>query len=353
MRVRVSPSAQNMDAHTTEQLATPALLVDLDALNKNMRTMSLRHPAAKLRPHTKAHKCTGIAQLQQHYGHKTFTCATPREIIGMAAAEVGEDFLLANEVVDIERLKKLAQIAENARVTIAVDSQETIDAATRAGLHDVLIDVNVGLPRCGIAPELAGRLADSARKSGLTVRGVMGYEGHLMMTDGHDNRKQKVAESMQFLARAASDVGGEIISAGGTGTFDMHDDTCINELQAGSYALMDTHYAKLELPFIQSCFVLGTIISANQQWLVIDVGLKSLGMDHGNPTVDGFDVLFCSDEHTTLKPKKDSAKQKVKVGERLRVIPAHIDPTMAMHSVAHIVRGEELIDTWQIDLRGW
>ena len=98
--------------------------------------MSLRHPAAKLRPHTKAHKCTGIAQLQQHYGHKTFTCATPREIIGMAAAGVGEDFLLANEVVDIERLKKLAQIAENARVTIAVDSQETIDATTRAGLHD-------------------------------------------------------------------------------------------------------------------------------------------------------------------------------------------------------------------------
>ena len=178
-----------MDAHTTEQLATPALLVDLDAMNKNMRTMSLRHPAAKLRPHTKAHKCTGIAQLQQHYGHKTFTCATPREIIGMAAAGVGEDFLLANEVVDIERLKKLAQIAENARVTIAVDSQETIDATTRAGLHDVLIDVNVGLPRCGIAPELAGRLADSARKSGLTVRGVMGYEGHLMMVDGHDNRK--------------------------------------------------------------------------------------------------------------------------------------------------------------------
>ncbi|MFM7493916.1 MAG: metal-activated pyridoxal enzyme, partial [Acidimicrobiaceae bacterium] len=96
----------------------------------------------------------------------------------------------------------------------------------------------------------------------------MGYEGHLMMVEGHEKRKQRVAESMQLLTIAAKDVGGEIISAGGTGTFDLHDETCINELQAGSYALMDTHYAKLNLPFDQSCFVLGTVISKSSDWLV-------------------------------------------------------------------------------------
>ena len=353
MRVRVSPSAQNMQLRTTSQLATPAVLVDLDALNRNLRTMSLRHPGAKLRPHTKAHKCTQLAELQTHYGHKTFTCATPREVIGMAAAAVGEDLLLANEVVDHERLTELAKVSENLRVTIAVDSEFTINAAARAGLHDVLIDVNVGLKRCGIAPELAGQLADFARKKNMTVRGVMGYEGQLMMVDGHDKRMQRVAESMQLLTRAAKDVGGEIISAGGTGTFDMHDKTGINELQAGSYALMDTHYAKLDLPFEQSCFVLGTVISQSNDWSVIDVGLKSLGMDHGNPTVNGYDVLFCSDEHTTLAPIKDVSTKKVSVGDKLRVIPAHIDPTMAMHELAFLVRGDEVIDSWAIDLRGW
>ncbi len=342
-----------MQPSTTSQLSTPALLVDLDALNRNLRTMSLRHPGAKLRPHTKAHKCTQLANLQHHYGHKTFTCATAREIIGMAAADVGEDLLLANEVVDHDRLNALAKVSQSVRVTIAVDSEFTVNAACRAGLRDVLIDVNVGLKRCGVAPELAGQLADFARKQRMTVRGVMGYEGHLMMIDSHDKRKQRVAESMQLLARAAKDVGGEIISAGGTGTFDLHDETCINELQAGSYALMDTHYAQLNLPFDQSCFVLGTIISKSNGWLVVDVGLKSLGMDHGNPSVSGYDVLFCSDEHTTLVPNKDQAETKVSVGDKLRVVPAHIDPTMAMHELAYLVRGDEVIDSWPIDLRGW
>ncbi|NCU86454.1 MAG: metal-activated pyridoxal enzyme [Actinobacteria bacterium] len=268
-------------------------------------------------------------------------------------AGVGEDLLLANEVVDRDRLNSLAKVSENVRVTVAVDSNATIIAAASAGLRDVLIDVNVGLKRCGVAPQLAGQLADFARKQKMTVRGVMGYEGHLMMIDSRDKRKLRVAESMQLLARAATDVGGEIISAGGTGTFDLHDETCINELQAGSYALMDTHYAKLGLPFAQSCFVLGTVISTSKDWLVVDVGLKSLGMDHGNPTVDGFEVLFCSDEHTTLVPSKESASTKVSVGDKLRVVPAHIDPTMAMHELAYLVRGDEIIDSWSIDLRGW
>lgn len=342
-----------MNPRKTVELATPALIIDVDALEKNLSLMAERHPGSKLRPHSKAHKCTEIARLQLSHSHTNFTCATPREIIGMAAAGVGSDFLLANEVLDVDRLSALAKVSENARVTIAIDSLETINAAVRAGLRDVLIDVNVGLPRCGIAPELAGQLADTARKAGMTVRGVMGYEGHLMMVGGDDKRKQRVAESMTLLARAAQDVGGEIISAGGTGTWDMHDETGINELQAGSYALMDTHYAQLKIPFMQACFVLGTVISRSKDWLVIDVGLKSLTTDHGNPSVDGYEVLFCSDEHTTLVAKKDSAIGLANIGEKLRVRPSHIDPTMAMHSVAWTTRGDEILECWQIDLRGW
>jgi D-threonine aldolase len=342
-----------MNPSKTAELATPALLIDIDALEKNLSTMSTRHPDSKLRPHTKAHKCTEIARLQLSHSHTNFTCATPREIIGMAAAGVGSDFLLANEVLDAERLSALAKVSENVRVTIAVDSIETIKAAVRAGLRDVVIDVNVGLPRCGVAPELAGQLADTARKAGMTVRGVMGYEGHLMMVNGDEKRKKRVDESMTLLGRAAQDVGGEIVSAGGTGTWDMHDDTCINELQAGSYALMDTQYAELKIPFVQACFVLGTVISRSQDWLVIDVGLKSLTTDHGNPSVDGYDVLFCADEHTALVTKKDSAVALANIGEKLLVRPSHIDPTMSMHSAAWAMRADEILECWQIDLRGW
>jgi len=342
-----------MNPSKTVELATPALIIDVDALEKNLSTMSTRHPGSKLRPHTKAHKCTAIARLQLSHSHTSFTCATPREIIGMAAAGIGSDFLLANEVLNTDRLSALAKVSENVRVTIAVDSIETINAAVRAGLHDVLIDVNVGLPRCGVAPELAGQLANTARKTGMTVRGVMGYEGHLMMVGDDEKRKTRVAESMKLLARAAQDVGGEIVSAGGTGTWDMHDETGINELQAGSYALMDTHYAQLKIPFVQACFLLGTVISRSKEWLVIDVGLKSLATDHGNPSVDGYDVLFCSDEHTTLVLKKDSAIGLANIGEKLLVKPSHIDPTMAMHSVAWVTRSDEVLECWQIDLRGW
>ena len=342
-----------MNPRKTVELATPALIIDVDALEKNLSLMAERHPGSKLRPHTKAHKCTEIARLQLSHSHTNFTCATPREIIGMAAAGVGSDYLLANEVLDGDRLSALAKVSENARVTIAIDSLETMNAAVRAGLRDVLIDVNVGLPRCGIAPELAGQLADTARKAGMTVRGVMGYEGHLMMVGGDEKRKNRVAESMTLLARAAQDVGGEIISAGGTGTWDMHDETGINELQAGSYALMDTHYAQLKIPFMQACFLLGTVISRSKDWLVIDVGLKSLTTDHGNPSVDGYEVLFCSDEHTTLVVNKDSAIGLANIGEKLRVRPSHIDPTMAMHSVAWATRADEILECWQIDLRGW
>ncbi len=342
-----------MNPRKTVELATPALIIDVDALEKNLSVMAERHPGSKLRPHTKAHKCTEIARLQLSHSHTNFTCATPREIIGMAAAGVGSDYLLANEVLDGDRLSALAKVSENARVTIAIDSLETMNAAVRAGLRDVLIDVNVGLPRCGIAPDLAGQLADTARKAGMTVRGVMGYEGHLMMVDSDEKRKNRVAESMTLLARAAQDVGGEIISAGGTGTWDMHDETGINELQAGSYALMDTHYAQLKIPFAQACFLLGTVISRSKDWLVVDVGLKSLTTDHGNPSVDGYEVLFCSDEHTTLVANKDSAIGLANIGEKLRVRPSHIDPTMAMHSVAWATRADEILECWQIDLRGW
>jgi D-serine deaminase-like pyridoxal phosphate-dependent protein len=331
-----------------DDLQTPALLIDGDAFDHNIATMGEALPGARLRPHVKAHKCTDIARAQAANGHRTFTCATIKEMEVLAANGLGDDLLLANEVADATRLGAAAD-RHGARITVAVDSEATIDAAANGGVREVLVDVNVGLPRCGCDPEDAGRLADVARAKGLEVRGVMGYEGHVVGRPDRAERVEKVAESMALLVRASELVGGGVISAGGTGTYDLN--TWATEIQAGSYALMDTAYNELALPFRQALTVLATVISVSEKYAVADCGLKALGMDHGLPSLgDAGKVWFCSDEHVTFAPAGDHP---VRVGDRVQVIPAHVDPTVAYHEVFHVVRGGRLAEVWPIDMRGW
>ena len=333
-------------------LPTPALVIDRSRLRDNLATMAARLPGARLRPHVKAHKCTSLAREQVSAGHLGFTCATAREALGLAAAGLGEDILVANEILDPARLRRLAEAcAAGAHITVAVDSAETVRAAATAGLREVLIDVAVGLPRCGAPPEDAPRIADMARASGLEVRGVMGYEGHLMMVADRSERTAKVHEAMATLLGAHERIGGDIVSAGGTGTHDLLEGTGVTEVQAGSYALMDSHYATLGLPFTQAVWVVGTVISRSDKWAVADVGLKSLGMDHGDPSIDGARVWFCSDEHITFSVDDGPLPD---IGARVRVVPAHVDPTVALHETAHVTDdGYTIVDRWAIDLRGW
>lgn len=328
-------------------LPTPALVVDGAALEHNLATMAAALPGDQLRPHVKAHKTTALARRQAALGHRSFCAATPREIIGMAAAGLGHDLLLANETVDPDRLRAMADTG--ARVTVAVDSAGTVDAAAANGIREVLVDVDVGLPRCGCAPDDAGRIADLARARDLTVRGVMGYEGHVVGNPNREWRAAQTEQCMALLLAAHQDVGGDIVSGGGTGTFDIN--TWCTEIQAGSYTLMDTAYAKLGIPFRQALWVEATIISVSTKgWLVADCGLKALGMDHGDPSVDVGEVLFCSDEHVTVQPREGT---RPRVGDRIRVWPAHVDPTIALHERMHIADGDDIIETWEVDLRGW
>jgi D-serine deaminase-like pyridoxal phosphate-dependent protein len=334
-------------------LQTPALLVDNAALQHNLTTMADALPGPRLRPHVKAHKSTALARRQADTGHTSFTCATIREVEGMAAAGLGADLLLANEVLDMTRLGRVVE--GGARVTAAVDSAETVEAAAAGGVPEVVIDVNVGLPRCGCAVDDAGRLADLARSHGLQVRGVMGYEGHLMLVPDIEDRRKQTEECMGRLLAAHAAVGGDIVSAGGTGTYAVN--TWANEIQAGSYALMDTAYGAVsDLPFEQALFVLGTVISRTgpadgiPDWAILDVGLKSLGMDHGNPSVPNGTVWFCSDEHVTWQPDDFDS---VRLGDRIRVVPAHVDPTIALHERMWLVEGDDVVDELPVDLRGW
>lgn len=330
------------------ELPTPSLLVDVHAFDRNVATMAKQWPGLSLRPHVKAFKSTALASRLADNGHRGFCCATVREMMGMAAAGLGDDLLLANEALDLSRLTSVVE-SGMARITVAVDSDETIDAAARAGIGEVLIDVEVGLPRCGCDPADAGRLAELARSKGLEVRGVMGYEGHLMREPG-DTKAELVERSMAALLEAHAAVGGDVVSGGGTGTWDTN--TWITELQAGSYCLMDTEYAPHAPEFEQALFVHTTVISVSAKgWGVLDAGLKAFGMDHGDPKVlEVGDGWFVSDEHLTFGIAEGA---QVAVGDKVRVVPAHVDPTVSQHERLHLIDGDEVLEIWNIDLRGW
>jgi D-serine deaminase-like pyridoxal phosphate-dependent protein len=339
-------------------IQTPALVVDHGAFSHNVRTMAHAHPKRRLRPHVKAFKSTALARELHDAGHTAFCCATVREVEGMAAAGLGADLLLANEVLDCTRLGALVA-ADAARVTVAVDSPETIDAVVRGGVREVLIDVAVGMPRCGCDPAQAGALAELARSQGLEVRGVMGYEGHLMR-EGSESKAQAVEASMKLLRVAAEAVGGDVVSGGGTGTWDTN--RWITELQAGSYCLMDTEYVPHAPAFRNALYLWTTVISVNQAgWAVLDAGLKAHGMDHGDPrVVDAGDVWFVSDEHITFGTRPEHP---VRVGDKVAVLPAHVDPTVAMHERMYVVEPSPhnspptpeaaITALWPVDLRGW
>jgi D-threonine aldolase len=335
---------------TLRDIPTPALVVDLTTFDRNVARMAATWPATSLRPHVKAFKSTAMARRLADVGHTSFCAATPREVEGLVAAGLGDDVLLANETLDAARL---GRISDQARITVAVDSDATLDAAIGGGIRSVLIDVEVGLPRCGCDVTDAARLAERARAAGLDVRGVMGYEGHLMMVMDRAERASRVEAAMEILLTAHESVGGDIVSGGGTGTFDTN--RWCTELQAGSYLLMDNHYETLDLPFEKSLSLLATVISVSAKgWIVVDAGLKALGMDHGNPTWDLGDVFFCSDEHTTLLPEEPA---RWKVGDRVHLWPGHVDPTVARHEQFWIVDGiaddTVVSDRWPIDLRHW
>ncbi len=333
------------EPQTLDQLPTPSLVVERSLFDANVAAMSAAWPGPSLRPHVKAFKSTAIARILADAGHENFCAATVREMEGLAAAGLGHDLLLANEVLDASRLGRLVDAGH--RVTLAVDSDATIAAAAAGGVTEVLIDVNVGLMRCGCDPADAGRLAGASRAAGLEVRGVMGYEGHLMMA-GSDAKAAAVQASMELLTTAHAAVGGDVVSGGGTGTFAVNN--WITELQAGSYCLLDTDYARLDSPFRIAVSVLASVVSVSRRgWAVADAGLKAFGMDHGPPSWPGGEVAFCSDEHITLLDPEGT----LAAGDRVRLLPGHLDPTVARHERFWVVDGDSVIDCWPVDLRYW
>ena len=315
----------------------------------------------KLRPHFKAHKTPEIARRQLAAGSCTgITCATVLEAEAVSA--VCDDILIANEIVDAELCMRVAALARRGTVTIAVDSTEGISriaaAAVKGGVTiGILVDLDVGQKRCGVLPggdavALGRRVVDAP---GLRLRGIMGYEGHAVGIHDRAAREAETRRSMEQLvhtARLFSDAGlaTDIVSTGGTGTFDIDSAfPAITEVQAGSYALMDTDYGKLGLPFEYASYVMGTVVSRpTSDRCVADCGHKSCTKDHGNPDVrdiTGASVTALNDEHAVISLPPTSA---IKVGDRIFLIPSHTDPTLNLHDVVYAVDGDVVVDVWKI-----
>jgi D-serine deaminase-like pyridoxal phosphate-dependent protein len=329
----------------TEGLATPALVVDVPAAERNIAAA-----ATTLRPHFKAHKCTELMRRQLRGGDCTgVTCATAWEAEVVARAGLHADILVANEVADPGGLASLAHAAEHARVTVAVDSPRHVELL--AGLTlDVLIEVNVGQNRCGLEDEDAVlALAEAIDAApGLRFRGLQGYEGHAVLLPDRAARVEQVERAAAILNRVRARLDCELVSGGGTGTFDLS--THLDEIQAGSYVLMDASYDKLGLPFELALACRATIVSRHGARAVCDAGLKALSAEYGLPRAldPAVEVVELADEHARLEVDPSSG---LRVGDALLLIPAHIDPTVNLHAALHAVEADGSVQRWPVEAR--
>lgn len=340
------------------EVSTPALCVDLDVLERNLERMHgfFRDEPCAVRPHVKAHKTPAIAALQRDMGAAGLCCATVGEA-EVFASHGHDDLLIANEVCDPTKIDRLRALAQQVTLTVAVDSPASVDLVAGTGVR-VLVDVNVGMPRCGVPPEGARDVARAAADAGLEVAGVMGYEGHAMIVEDPEERAGVARDSMEILLGVAGDLrdaGFEvgIVSGGGTLTYDVTGTIPgITEVQVGSYALMDTAFSPSS-PFEEALRCLTTVLSVQGNIAVLDAGLKTLAVDHGNPALPDdvpADVLFLSDEHTTLATRDGWTAG---VGDRVWLRPSHVDPTVNLHDRLHAFRGDEVVEVWPVEARGY
>lgn len=352
------------------EIPTPALVVDVAAMQRNIERAASYYAAGacKLRPHFKAHKTPEIARRQLAAGSCTgVTCATIGEAEVVARAGVTRDILIANEIVGPGKAARAARLARDSDLIVAIDSDYALDdlarAAQAAGTTvGVLIDVNVGLPRCGIAPgePSLGLARRATGAQGIQLRGVMGYEGHVMGIVDRAEREQKAAQCMERLLSTTrlireSGLRCDIVSAGGTCTWDITGAMeGITEVQAGTYVLMDSTYLYEDLPFELAFTIHATVLSRPRDTqCAADAGLKAIASDHGLPSLKGVDggrVLFLSDEHATIALPPDS---RLAPGDRIELLPPHIDPTINLYDVLYAVDGDDVVEIWPITARGY
>lgn len=347
-----------------ERISTPALILDENVYNANIQAMKnlLQGSGLKLRPHYKSHKCAAIARRQIQDGAVGMTCAKLDEALDLADSGI-EDILIANQIVDKKKIARLAELANDCRLTVCVDNAENVqaieNAAALAGstVH-CLIEYEIGMKRCGVeTKEAVAALAEKIESCPhLVFDGIQAYAGHISHVVTLEERSSATAKNFEKIRELigylnARGFAVNTLSGGSTGTAQIKvKEDLYTELQAGSYLFMDSTYKDLNLPFQNSLFILTTVVSVNERLAVVDAGVKSCGVDQGMPQCVGFETseIVASEEHFQLH----NPTKKLKVGDKVLLIPGHCCSTVNLHDKIYLVSGERVVDRIAVTARG-
>ncbi len=362
---RVGDAAADID--------TPALIVDLDAFERNLDLMAsaVRGAGVALRPHAKSHKCPEIAHAQIERGSVGICCQKVGEAEAFVAAGI-RDILVTNEIVGPRKCPRLANLARKATIGVLVDDAAAVlhlgAAARAAGVTlDVLVEIDVGAHRCGVAPgaDAVAIAQIVARTPALRFRGLHAYHGAAQHLRAPDERRAAIAGAALVAreTKAAIEAAGiacPVVTGAGTGTWQLERDSRVyTELQPGSYIFMDADYQRNALAadehhFEQSLYVVATVMSAPaRERAIVDAGLKALAFDSGPPLVygvEGLEYARASDEHGVLNVASTALPPVV--GDRLWLVPGHCDPTVNLYDFLVGVRGTRVECVWPIAARG-
>jgi D-serine deaminase-like pyridoxal phosphate-dependent protein len=356
-----------------EDIDTPALVVELDAFERNLRTLadSVKGRQVRVRAHAKTHKCPEIGKRQLAHGAIGVCCQKVSEAEAMVEGGI-RDVLVSNEVVGAAKVVRLAELAKRARIGVCVDNMQNVTAleaaVDRAGAKlDVYIELEVGMRRCGIAPgpEAVDMAKAIARSRNLRFAGLQAYHGRAQhmrtMEERHaaiEGSAQHVYEMKRRLAEARIEC--PIVTGAGSGTYMLEVEAgAWDEIQPGSYIFMDVDYAKNEwgapLPrFEHALFVLATVMSRPAaDRAIVDAGLKASSVDSGMPRIwqrEGLNYRAASDEHGVVDIAAGSRTPGL--GEKLYLVPGHCDPTVNLYDWYVCVRGGRVEALWPITARG-
>ncbi len=351
---------------------TPALVIDLDAMQRNLARMAAfaAEHRLRLRPHAKMHKSATIAKLQMAAGAVGVCVQKVGEAEALAACGV-TDIFISNEIIAEAKLARVAGLARQIKLAIAVDSNLGVDRLAHAlkaagSMVDVFVEIDVGQGRCGVTPTAAGALARQVVAHGLRFAGLQAYHGRAQHLRDPAEREAAVRHAVSLVRAAqagitAAGIACPLVTGAGTGSFVFEAASGVyGELQAGSYLFMDRDYADnqpaSQAPtFEHALFVKSQVMSRGSSHAVVDAGHKAHAIDSGLPKVWGRDLEFSNggDEHGIVRPRGDSLPA---LGDTVWLVPGHCDPTVNLHDHYVVVRGgleNGMIEAvWPVDARG-
>jgi len=352
-----------------EEVDTPALVLDLDAFDRNILTLkkTIEGKGVRVRAHAKTHKCPEIAKHQLAAGAIGVCCQKVSEAEAMVAGGI-EDVLVSNEVVGAAKVERLAELSRRGRIGVCVDDPGNALELEKTGAKlDVYVEIDVGMGRCGVPPgapavALAKQIANS---NTLRFAGLQAYHGRAQHFRSMEERRAAIADASQKVSSTKSELqkaGIEcpVVTGAGSGTFMLEVQSgAWNEIQPGSYVFMDVDYGRNEwaapLPrFEHSLFVLSTVMSRPSARLaILDAGLKASSVDSGMPTVwqrPGLHYAKASDEHGMVEIAEAGAAPRL--GEKLLLVPGHCDPTVNLYDWYVCTRRGVVEALWPITARG-